>query len=118
MSKSRRPTLEHMPAICVVVIGGPDGLIEAVRRSMGRVAIARVVPSDVAGAATQVASTRPFAIVISEEIYGFDSDEFDALARDVQAAVITIRTDGVTARSLQDSLDPRILEAYRRRFGS
>jgi hypothetical protein len=110
--------MEHMPAICVVVVGGPDGLIEATRRSIGKIAIARIVPTDVAGAATQVASARPFAIVISEEIYGFDSDEFDALARDVQAAVITIQTDGVTARSLQDKLDPRILEAYRKRFGS
>jgi hypothetical protein len=118
MTKSRRPTLEHMPAISIVVIGGPDGLVEAVRRSFGRIAVARIVPTDVAGAATQVASARPFAIVISDEVYGFDSDEFDALARDVQAALITIRTDGVTARSLQERLDPRILEAYRKRFGS
>jgi hypothetical protein len=110
--------MEHLPAIAVVVIGGPDGLIEAVRRSIGKVAVARIVPTDVAGAATQVASARPFAIVISEEIYGFDSDEFDALARDVQAALITVQTEGVTARSLHEKLDPRILEAYRKRFGS
>jgi hypothetical protein len=110
--------MEHMPAISVVVIGGPDGLVEAVRRSIGKIAVARIVPTDVAGAATQVASARPFAIVISDEVYGFDSEEFAALARDVQAALITVRTDGVTARSLQEKLDPRILEAFRKRFGS
>ncbi|HKU41790.1 MAG TPA: hypothetical protein VJR89_26720 [Polyangiales bacterium] len=116
-TKSRRPTMEHTPAISVVVIGGPDALVEAVRRSIGRLAVARVVGTDVAGAATQVASTRPFALVISEEIYGFDSAEFDALARDVQASVITVPTDGVPARQLQERLDPRILDAYRTRFG-
>jgi hypothetical protein len=110
--------MEHLPAISVVIIGGPDGLIEAVRRCIGKVAVARIVPTDVAGAATQVASARPFAIVISDEIYGFDSDEFDALARDVQAALITVQTEGVTARSLQEKLDPRLLEAYRKRFGT
>jgi hypothetical protein len=109
--------MEHMPAIAVVVIGGPDALLEAVRRSIGRVAAARVVGTDLAGAATQVASARPFALVISEEIYGFDSSEFDALARDVQATVITLPTDGLAARQLQERLDPRILEAYRKRFG-
>jgi hypothetical protein len=110
--------MEHMPAIAIVVVGGPEGLVEAARRSIGKIAVARIVPTDVAGAATQVASARPFAIVISEEIYGFDSDEFDALARDVQASVIPIRTDGVSQRQLQDKLDPRILDAYRKRFGS
>ncbi len=106
-----------MPAISVVVVGGPDNLVEAVRRSIGKHAAARVVGTDVAGAATAVASARPFAVVISEEIYGFDSGEFDALARDVQAAVITVATDGVPPRLLQERLDPRILDAYRRRFG-
>lgn len=109
--------MEHMPVIAVVVIGGPDALVEAVRRSIGKHAAARVVGTDVTGAATQVASARPFAVVISEEIYGFDSGEFDALARDVQAAVITVRTDGVGPRALQERLDSRLYEAYRRRFG-
>lgn len=109
--------MEHMPAISVVVIGGPESLVEAVRRSIGRVAAARVVGTDLAGAATQVASARPFALVISEEIYGFDSGEFDALARDVQASVITVPTDGLAARQLQERLDPRILAAYRKHFG-
>lgn len=118
MSKSRRPTLEHAPALSIVVIGGSDSLLEAVRRSIGRVAVARIVSTDVAGAATQVASARPFAIVISEEIYGFDAEEFDALARDVQAAVIAIPTDGATPRALLEKVDARLMAAYRRRFGA
>ena len=106
-----------MPAVAVVVIGGPDSLIEAVYRSLGKHAVARVVATDVAAAATTVASARPFAVVISEEIYGFDAEEFDALARDVQAAVVTAPTDGVPQRALQEKLEPRLLDAYRRRFG-
>jgi hypothetical protein len=109
--------MEHMPAVAVVVIGGPDSLIEAVYRAIGKQTVARVVATDVAGAATSVASARPFAVVISEEIYGFDAEEFDALARDVQAAVVTVPTDGVPPRALQERLEPRILDTYRRRFG-
>ena len=109
--------MEHMPAIAVVVIGGNEALMEAVRRSIGKHAAARVVAADVAGAATQVASARPFALVISEEIYGFDSHEFDALARDVQAVVVSVPTDGASARALQERVEPRLVAAYRRRFG-
>jgi hypothetical protein len=116
MSKSRRPTMEHSPVIAVVVIGGPDSLIESVRRVTGAVTAARVVTSDVAAAATKVAAARPFALVISEELYSFDADEFEALARDVQASVIALRTDGVPARTLDEWLSPKILDAFRKHF--
>jgi hypothetical protein len=109
--------MEHTTGISLVVIGGPEALVEAVRRSIGQLAVARVIGTDLAGATTQVANMRPFALVISEEIYGFDSSEFDALARDVQASVITVPTDGLIARQLQERLDPLIFEAYRKRFG-
>ena len=108
--------MEHRPVISVVVIGGPENLVEAVRRVTTLVTAARIVATDVAGAATQVATARPFAVVISEEIYGFDSSEFDALARDVGASVIALSTDGVPARTLQERLSPLILDAFREHF--
>jgi hypothetical protein len=108
--------MEHSPDISVVVIGGPDALIEATRRSSATVTAARLICTDVQGAATRVASSRPFALVISDELYGFDSGEFDALARDVQASIIAIRTDGVPVRALEERLNPRLLEAFRKHF--
>jgi hypothetical protein len=108
--------MEHSPDISVVVIGGPDALVEAARRSSSTVTAARVVVTDVQSAATRVAAARPFAVVISDELYGFDSDEFDALARDVQAIVITVRTDGIPARTLETQLNPLLLGAFRKHF--
>jgi hypothetical protein len=63
-----------------------------------------------------VATWRPFAIVLSEEIYAFDAAEFDALARDVQAALIAVPTDGKTQKALQEKLMPVIAEAFRAHF--
>jgi hypothetical protein len=105
-----------MPVLNVVVIGGPDELVEASRRSASLVTNASLVTSDVATAATNVARARPFAVVISDELYGFDSREFDALARDVQARLIVLPTDGATARTLQQRLTPLMMDAFREYF--
>ncbi|HEX4352564.1 MAG TPA: hypothetical protein VHZ95_06615 [Polyangiales bacterium] len=116
MSKSRRPTLEHSPVIAVVVIGGPDALIDATQRAVTLATNARVVTTDIAGAATHVARERPFAIVVSEEIYAFDASEFDALARDVRSVLIALPTDGVPMKLLQERLTPLVLDAFREYF--
>jgi hypothetical protein len=116
MSKSRRPTLEHRPAITIVVVGGPEPLVEAVKHVTLTTTNARVLHTDLASAATKVARTRPFGIVISEEVYAFDAAEFDALARDVKAELIALPTDGVSQKTLQDRLMPLIAEAFRTHF--
>jgi hypothetical protein len=113
---SHRPTLEHMPVLNVVVIGGPDELVEATRRAASLVTNATLVTAEVATAATNVARARPFAVVMSDELYGFDSREFDALARDVQARLIVLPTDGVSERLLQQRLTPLVMDAFREYF--
>jgi hypothetical protein len=105
-----------MPVLNVVVIGGPEELVEASRRAASLVTNATLVTSDVAGAATTVARARPFALVMSDELYGFDSREFDALARDVQARLIVLPTDGVSSRTLQQRLTPLMMDAFREYF--
>ena len=105
-----------MPVLNVVVIGGPDELVEATRRSASLVTNASLVTTDVAAAATNVARARPFAVVISDELYGFDAREFDALARDVQARLIVLPSDGATARALQQRLTPLMMDAFREYF--
>ena len=114
---SGRPTLEHTLVVAVIVIGGPDELVEATRRAAALVTNAAVVTADVATAATKVANTRPFAIVVSDELYSFDAAEFDALARDVQASLIALPSDGVGGRTLQQRLTPLVMDAYRDHFG-
>jgi hypothetical protein len=116
MSRSRTPTLEHTPVVGVVVIGGPEPLIEAVRHVNEIATSAHVTTADLASAATLVARERPFAIVVSDEIYGFDAAEFDALARDVGATLIALPTEGVPQRVLQERLTPLVLDAFREHF--
>ncbi|MET0386350.1 MAG: hypothetical protein ABW321_10350 [Polyangiales bacterium] len=115
---SRRPTLEHTAVLAVVVVGGPETLVEATRRATSVVTHATVVTADIATAATQVARARPFAVVVSDEIYAFDAAEFDALARDVQATLIALPTEGVPLRLLQQRLTPLVMDAFREQFRS
>ena len=105
-----------MQALTVLVIGGPDPLVEATRRAAALVTNAAVITAAVATAATRVANARPFAIVVSDELYGFDASEFDALARDVQASLIALPTDGVSVRTLQQRITPLLMDAYREHF--
>ena len=63
-------------------------------------------------APTRVAELWPFAIVMSDDLYAFDAAEFDALARDVRARLITVSA----APPDQADLGKKILEAFRRRM--
>jgi hypothetical protein len=105
------------PGSVVVVVGGPADLIAAVRQAAGVAAAARVETADLANAATVVATHRPFAIVMSEDMYSFDAAEFEALARDVHAALIRVDTDSATRTKLERVLMPRLGQAHRKRGG-
>lgn len=56
--------------------GGPTDLIAAVRQAAGVAAAARVETAELSNAATIVATQRPFALVMSEDVYSFDAAEF------------------------------------------
>ena len=99
----------------VVVVGGPRELVDAARLAAGVAAAARVETAELASAATVVATHRPFAIVMSEDIYAFDSAEFDALARDVNATLLKIDMTGMDAVKLERALMPKLGRAHRRK---
>ena len=99
----------------VVVVGGPRELIDATRQAAGIAAAARVETAELASAATVVATHRPFAIVMSEDVYAFDSAEFDALARDVNATLLKVPLDGSDAAKLERTLMPKLGRAHRRK---
>lgn len=99
----------------VVVVGGPSELVEATRQAASIVAAARVETAELSSAATQCATHRPFAIVMTEDVFSFDSGEFEALARDVGAVLIRIEVgEGGRAR-LERVLMPRLGAAARAR---
>jgi hypothetical protein len=112
-----RPTLEQIALVSIVVVGGPDTLIEAARRCAGDVSRgARVVRTQLANAANAIARERPFAIVLSDELYEFDAEEFDALARDVKAMVLALPTARAPMQALYERLVPLLRDAFREHF--
>jgi hypothetical protein len=111
-----RNTLETAPATTVLVVGGPPLLIECTEQAARSVPPAQVVSCELRDAPTRVAELWPFAIVMSEDLYAFDSAEFDALARDVRARLITVTVASPTSIPEAAMLGERILEAFRRRL--
>jgi hypothetical protein len=109
------PTSIPEPTAIVVVVGGPGDLIEATKQAAGIAAGARVETAELGNAATVVATHRPFAIVMSEDVYAFDAAEFDALARDVNATLLKLETQGVAQNRLERTLMPKLGRAHRQR---
>jgi hypothetical protein len=101
----------------VVVVGGPVLLVEATRQAAGIAAAAKVELAELGTAATVVAQHRPFAIVMSEDVYAFDAVEFDALARDVGATLVRVETSGVGRNELERTLMPKLGRALRKVSG-
>lgn len=96
----------------VIVVEGSQDLIAATRSAAGVAIAARVEEVSLSGAATAVSTFRPVAIVMSQDVYGFDADEFDALGRDVGATVI--RVDGALDKArLERKLMPKFGEIAR-----
>ena len=111
-----RDTVETSLSTVIVVVGGPDELVQAARRAATDIPGARIETCDLRNAATMVAKYWPFAIVMSEDVYAFDPQEFEALARDVAALLYKTNTDGATAHSMEEAMRPALLEAVYARF--
>jgi hypothetical protein len=111
-----RNTLETSPATTVLVVGGPQALIDCTHQAARSVPTAQVINCELRDAPTRVAELWPFAIVMSDDLYAFDSSEFDALARDVRARLITVPVESTTSIPMADELGALILEAFRRRL--
>jgi hypothetical protein len=113
---NQRNTLETNPATTVLVVGGPQALIESARRAARAVPTAEVVSCELRDAPTRVAELWPFVIVMSDDLYTFDAAEFDALARDVRARLITVTIGAAEDAPIERDLGAKMLEAYRWRM--
>jgi hypothetical protein len=112
----QRNTLETNPATTVLVVGGPQALIDDVRHAARCVPTAELVSCELRDAPTRVAELWPFVIVMSDDLYTFDAAEFDALARDVKARLITVTINAAGLTPTEVELGEKILEAFRRRM--
>jgi hypothetical protein len=104
-------TQEVVQVAAVLVVGGSPTLIKAVQHGVRGLEGTEVVSCAVREAPTRAAELRPFAIVMSEDVYAFDSKEFEALARDVRAELIAAASGAGSA----DELAFMIMRAFARR---
>ena len=115
-SLSRPPfsTIPEQRVPSVVLVAPSDALSRACHEAMRFVAAAASIEiTDVAGAATNVARWRPFALVMEEEVFEFDPREFEALARDVGAEIVTVASRD-PEELLTSVLLPQLKALYRR----
>lgn len=109
------PTVRPLRAPVVIVVGGPDVLELATRRVATQESPAITVEvCALADAASLAASLRPFALVVSQDVYGFDADGFTALVRDVQSELIVLKVARVSSSFLEQAMRPSMRHAFRR----
>ena len=95
----------------LVLVMPESGLLDACLQATSALTpVPSVEVTDVKSAATVVARWRPFAVLVSEEIFDFDPEEFRALARDVGAELITI-APGDSYGVVSSALLPRLTGA-------
>lgn len=102
-----------MTAPTVLTIGCSPALQNRVAHAL-LVTGAILKHADLAQAPNLVAERRPLAIVIPEEVYEFDPEEFDALARDVSASLLRVEAD-ITEEMLELLLGAAIDASLARR---
>jgi len=88
----------------VLMVIGDDANLEQVCQEMGRSLGSMVTIAPLAQATTRAARWRPFALVLPEHVYAFDPSEFDALARDVGAALVPVTTGRIDQPTLLETL--------------
>ena len=115
-SRGEEPTLRPARVPIVLIAGGPDQLLSAAQQVAGDESPAIVVEACGALAvATAAATLRPFALVLNQDIFAFDPDEFAALANAVGAELVVVKVlDGGAAAPLEQALRPSLRAAFRR----
>ena len=82
-------TLRQFKIPVVLVIGGSEALIAAVSEAALSAQVL-VAECTVENATDTAAQMRPLVMILPEEVYLADSNNFDALARDVRAEILRV----------------------------
>ena len=99
----------------VLAVAATDNVVQACRKAVLTFTLAEIVRAQVHDAATKAAKWRPFAFVIPEDTYQFDPQEFDELARDVGALVVTIYSADAPVDELAEDLREALKQAFENR---
>ena len=109
------PSYDLLAVPRVLVVGGPDLLDDTVRRVASAETSGILVELCDAGSVRFVAPrVRPFALVLSQEVYGFDPDRLGELAREHEAELIVLKVARVSTGFLEQALRSALRHALRR----
>jgi hypothetical protein len=97
MKPTDSATLTAVAAPAVLAIGCAPDLVARCAQALGGIGVA-LRTCDFLNAATAVAERRPLALVLPDDLYAFDPEEFDALARDVRASLVRVEDEIVVAK--------------------
>jgi len=106
-------TLPALPSPTVLAVSCPPELVARCAGALLTIGVG-LKECGFVSAATVAAERRPLAIVIVKDIYLFDPDAFDALARDVQASLVRVDED-IAGPTLELLLAAAIEDAAARR---
>lgn len=106
-------TLTALAAPAVLAIGCSPELVARCARALEGIGVA-LRTCDFLNAATAVGERRPLVLLLPDDLYAFDPDEFDALARDVQASLVRVE-EGIPVAMLELLLTAAIDAAAARR---
>jgi hypothetical protein len=109
MARSDSPTLRQLQVPVALVIGGARELVRIVEEAAVSAQVL-VAECTVAEATTAAAEMRPLVMIMSEDVYGFDPESFEALAQDVRSQVLTVPTDHIEPEQLKAKLQALMLE--------
>lgn len=114
VSDSEVPTLRQMQIPVALVVGGNEDVIAVVSEAaLGAQVL--VAECSVADANTTAAQMRPLVLVFPEDIYGFDPEGFDALARDVRSKVLRVTPEMREVAEIEATLTQLMAEAENQR---
>ena len=105
MVQSRFPTRITALSNAVVLVGGNVELTFTSQNAALSASGAQIVRAELASSATVCAEVRPYAIIVSKDVYEFGGAEFDALARDIDAGLLVVPSTiqlGVLAAMLSE----------------
>src|SRR5262245_6320239 len=114
MPRTEVDTTKTTPLPLVLLVGASPGLVERCCDAAAAAAVG-VKECDLARLATQAALWRPLVIILPRDLYDFDPSEFDALAKDVGARLVTLVSEDVTIEELEREMVHAVEEAERDR---
>jgi hypothetical protein len=107
-------TVPMQPIPSVVIVAPGAGMLDTWLEILQRLDdVPSIQLTELKDAATAVARWRPLALLVEQELFEFDAQEFNALARDVGAEVIAVDTRADT-ESIAALVLPKLKDALAR----